>query len=280
MAEYTTAGRQGGTAAWRHSLPSRRRTDPLPFIIRHASTADSRLSGRPFHRCHLRHGRGRPARLPLRSPRVVQPGPGNARDRPASRRAAQGRCGAHHPRRPGVRPGPRHSGVASGGRRAVQLAVPPGEAVAIQPSATSASAAGAAARSPEPSRRWARSTWATSCRTTPRTKSCSTSSSSSPPFPSCSTAARVRVLCRRPAPGDHRARSLRHSALQSEQSHGQGDPRNGSGRLGSHRAGTAVLAPAGRILLSLRLGPGIAAAFPPPSSWRMWTRIRSFSSTV
>ena len=43
---------------------------------------------RPLHRGHLRHGRGRAPRLPLRPPRLVQPGPGPARDRAASGRAA------------------------------------------------------------------------------------------------------------------------------------------------------------------------------------------------
>ncbi len=64
------------------------------------------------------------SRLSPPTPRLVQPRPGPAGDRPAARRAAPRHPGGDRPGRSGVRPGPGHSGSCAGGRRALQPALP------------------------------------------------------------------------------------------------------------------------------------------------------------
>ena len=86
-------------------------------------------------------------------------------------------------RRSGVRAGRRPLGAARGDRRLLQRALPARHAVAVHAPRTSRLGRRARRRSPAPRRRSATSTSATSCPTTPRTRSCSTSSRLFSPIP-------------------------------------------------------------------------------------------------
>ena len=116
----------------------------------------------------------------------MQPGPGPAGDRPAPRRTCAGQPGRDRTGRPGLRSGSRTLGAAPCGGRPLQRALPPGQVIAIQraqrvhlrrrPRVAHPGGGGAGRSEPGP----------LPARTTPPTRSCSTSSSSSPRSPSCS----------------------------------------------------------------------------------------------
>ena len=130
----------------------------LRLGFRAMSSADrSRLPVGPVHRRHLRHGRGRAARLSAWASRVVQPRPGEAGDRARSRGAAARAAGGHRRRRSGVRAGARHLGAPARGRRALQPALPAGQAVAVHRAERVHLRRRARRRSPAPSRRSATS---------------------------------------------------------------------------------------------------------------------------
>ncbi|CAA9348204.1 MAG: FIG01085635: hypothetical protein, partial [uncultured Gemmatimonadetes bacterium] len=102
-----------------------------PQTHRHRAAPHPRLPRRSVHRGNLRHGRGLQARLRIRAPRLVQPGPGDARNRPPSRRAATHPGSTDQHGGPGVRARGRHPRAAHRRRRPVQPPVPPGQGVAV-----------------------------------------------------------------------------------------------------------------------------------------------------
>ena len=150
---------------------------------------DCGISSGSTHRRHLRHHRSGQAGFSRHRSRVVQPRPGPARDRRAARRTAARAPGRASP-----------STI-----RSTRRSPACGSCASRSPSCTTASIArgmpsqytagervhlrrrprGADARRGQPR---ATSTSATSCPTTPPTRSCSTSSRRSPPSRSCSRA--------------------------------------------------------------------------------------------
>ena len=131
-----------------------------------------RVSSGAEDRRHLRHDRGNEARLLVERPGLVQPRTGSARDGRAARRAAARPLGRDLSGRPGVRAGLRALGAPRASTTgSIARACPR----SIRPR-TSASPAEGARRSRARPRAWAASISGTSSRTTPRTRSCSTSS--------------------------------------------------------------------------------------------------------
>ena len=140
------------------------------------------------HRRHLRDHRGHQRGYAPGVGRLVQPRPGHARGRAAAGRAAADRRAADPRRRPGVRAGRRPVGAARGDRRLLQRAVPPRHAQQVLRRERRRLRRWPRRRSPASRRRSATSTSATSCPTTPPTRSCSTSSGCSRRSRSCSSA--------------------------------------------------------------------------------------------